>query len=90
VSARVPRRIDTVVHELEDEGQAVVYDAEGNQLIVLNGVGAAVWFLVDGERTVGDIAREIVSTLDANRDDVERDVAVFLASLEERGLVEYR
>lgn len=90
MSARIPHRAEAVVHELEGEGQAVIYDAEGNQLLVLNSVGAAVWYLMDGERSVDDIEKEIVETLEAKRADVQRDVSAFLSSLEERGLVEYR
>jgi hypothetical protein len=89
-NVRIPHRADTVMHELEEQGEAVIYDADGNQLIVLNGMGAAVWHLMDGKRSVGDIEREIVDALAAKPADVERDVSAFLSSLEERGLVEFR
>jgi hypothetical protein len=90
VSGRTPFRADTVAHELEDEGQVVVYDAEHNQLLVLNEIGAAVWFLVDGCRTVTQITEQVAGAFQANVADVGRDVEAFLGALEARGLIEYR
>jgi hypothetical protein len=90
VTGRTPFRADAVAHELEDEGQVVVYDAEHNQLIVLNELGAAVWFLVDGRRTVAEITEEVGGAFQIDMAEVGRDVEGFLGALEARGLVAYR
>ena len=90
MSARVPAKRPLLVHEVGETGQTVLYDEEGRRLLLLNEVGAAVWHLVDGRRTVDEIVAFVVGHLPAPRDAVGRDVADFLRTLESHGLVEWR
>lgn len=82
-----PRRCDVQVHELDENGETVLFDKQGSRLLVLNAVGAGVWHLCDGNRTVDDIVSEILETLPADRDQVRTDVEAFLRELESGGLI---
>lgn len=86
----IPQRLPAVVHELAETGETILCDVDGARLLVLNDVGAAVWYLIDGRRSVDEIVSLVVSTLDADRAVVTRDVAAFLAELETQGLIEPR
>lgn len=85
-----PTRCDVQVHELDEDGETVLFDKQGSRLLVLNAVGAGVWHLCDGNRTVEDIVSEILETLPAERDQVQTDVESFLRELESSGLITIR
>lgn len=90
VNERVPERKHTLTHEVTDTDEVVIYDKTGPQLLVLNDVGAGVWLLVDGERSVDQITDEIVTHMDAERETVARDVLAFLGQLEQRELITWK
>ncbi|MBL8956810.1 MAG: PqqD family protein [Myxococcaceae bacterium] len=77
----VPRRRPGVEVEVVGE-QAVMLDAAGTVARGLNQTAARVWELMDGRRTVAEIA----VLLEGERD-VEADVLAFLAALLERDLI---
>ncbi len=89
-AARIPVPKPLPRHEIGDEGETVLFDADGSVLLVLNDIGAGVWLLLDGERSVGDIVDEILAVHETDRGAVERDVQAFLDDLEKRGLVSWR
>ena len=92
LAARLVRRAK-LAHEVDETGEVVVFDETGHRLLMLNQIGAAVWLLIDGERTGRDIAALIVETLPGERVElgrVEHDVRVFVGSLVEHGVVELR
>ncbi len=84
----VYRRLPDVSFSLfGDEGLLVV--PRGAWQLVLNGPGAKAFDLVDGKRTVGEIADRLAGEYpDASRDEIARDVAELLADLADRGAVE--
>jgi hypothetical protein len=57
-------------------------------IFTLNGVGAAVWDLIDGRRTMAAIVDQVREAFDVDPAEAERDVSEFLADLCEAGLVE--
>jgi hypothetical protein len=90
LASRLVRRAK-LAHEVDETGEVVVFDETGNRLLMLNQVGAAVWLLIDGERTGRDIAALIVANLGGERvalGQVEHDVQAFVGSLVEHGVVE--
>ena len=92
LAARLVRRAK-LAHEVDETGEVVVFDETGNRLLMLNQVGAAVWLLIDGERTGRDIAAMIVETLPGESVEmgrVEHDVQAFVGTLIEHGVVELR
>ena len=90
MSEKIPVRLASVAHEVQDSGDVVIFDEKGNRLLLLNDVGAAVWLLIDGLRGPREIARLITETLPADPAAVEADVLTFLQTLVSHGVVELR
>jgi hypothetical protein len=76
-----------VVYEIVD-GQAVVVDPEGTELVTLNAVGTMVWETLDGVREAPELAALLHHQLEGvSRRDLERDITGFLAEIAAAGLV---
>lgn len=86
VERQVPRRCESVLEE-EFEDELVLCEPVREQVVVLNPMGAAVWELCDGARSVGEIVGEIVAHTGAPSEKVREDVAAFLADLVARGFL---
>ena len=59
-------------------------------IFTLNEVGARIWDLLDGERSVADIATVIVDEYAVDQETAAQDVAEFLDQLESIGAVKGR
>lgn len=68
-------------------GELVVLDSAGKMLRGLNGTGAQVWKLLDGKRSVGEVARALARAASIDEAQALRDVQAFLAELVARNLV---
>ena len=79
----VPRS-DIRLVEAGDE--AVLVDG-WDLALVLNATGAMIWLLLDGQRAVWDVARELADQADANFDEVTRDVAQFVERMGAEGVL---
>lgn len=53
----------------------------------LNSTGSAIWNLLEGEQTLGDLVARLASRLDDVPPSLEQDVAGFLEGLRTRDLV---
>jgi len=69
------------------ENEAVLVLPDRGQVKVLNQVGASIWTLADGARTVRDIAAAICAEYDVSQAEAEADVLAFVAELEAKGIV---
>ena len=87
---RVPKRKDTLTHEVTDTDEVVIYDGGGPQLLVLNDIAAGVWLMIDGKRSIDEITAEILNHVEADRATVTRDVLTFLGQLEQRKLIAWQ
>jgi hypothetical protein len=59
----------SVVLREEDDNYALLYDPESGSVRILNSTAAAIWNLIDGRRTVGEVMallREAFEGLDAS------------------------
>ena len=72
-----------------------IYDQEGvlvntrkAQIKVINEVGAYIWSMVDGIRSVQDIARAVSTQYDVELDQAEQDTLEFVRDLSQKGLIE--
>jgi hypothetical protein len=54
---------------------------------VLNEVAGYIWSLLDGKRTVADIAALIAARYEVSPEEAERDVSAFLSEMERLGAV---
>ena len=84
---RIPTRTSRPVHEVEERGDTILYDREGSVLVVLNDIAAGIWPLIDGTRTVADLASAVVAHIAADKERVEADIRTFLDELEGLELV---
>ena len=81
------QRSPRVVYEVVD-GQAVLVDPEGVELVTLNPVGTLVWQELDGRREAAELASALLGRLEGvTGPELERDVAEFLAELEMAALI---
>ena len=62
--------------------------AEIDSLFTLNDLGSTIWDLLDGERTVSQIAEVICESYEVTAEEAMRDLLEFLAALESAGLIE--
>jgi len=69
------------------EHEAVLVLPEIGKVKVLNDVGAVIWQLVDGSRTLQEIAVILYETFDVNLEKAETDTINFITELSDRQLV---
>ena len=69
------------------DGEAVVVMPSGGEVHILNEVGARIWDLIDGRRTVAEIVQVIREEFDVDEAAAARDVGGFVDSLLEREMV---
>jgi len=80
---RSPRAVYEVV-----DGEAVLVDPAGVELLTLNAVGTIVWEALDGRREPDELAADLVGRFTGvTRDELARDIADFLAEADAAGLL---
>ena len=89
VSRRVePRyRRDPAIPTQEIEGQAVIVFPKRRELHELDEVGTLVWNRLEKSCSVRDLSRAVCDEFDVTPARVEKDLRIFLAELEDKGLV---
>ncbi len=70
------------------DGEAVLLDLTGKRLVGLNAVGSFLLPLVDGRRTVRELAAAVSGRFGVEASRAEADVVVFLRDLARRGFIE--
>jgi len=75
---------DVIGQRMEDE--AVIVTAASGTVKVLNDVGARIWELADGRRTVADIAATIATEYAVDPAQAQTDTLAFVAELVRRGI----
>jgi hypothetical protein len=76
---------NVIGRNLNDE--AVLVDTTNAQIKVVNQVGAYIWSLVDGIRSVREIAHQVYLVYEIDEAQSEEDTLDFFANLSQRGLV---
>jgi hypothetical protein len=69
------------------EHEAVLVLPTAGEVKVLNEVGARIWALADGTRTIREIAAIIHTEYDADAQRIEADTIAFVADLVQRNIV---
>ena len=88
----VPRRSDGFVSR-DFGGETIVVPVRAGvanleAIFTLNGVGTTIWALIDGKRSVGEIARAVTAEFDVPEAEAEADVAAYVELLASKGLVD--
>lgn len=81
------RRNPQVVYRNVGAGGGVLLHLETGAYHGVNTIGAAVWELIDGERSRGEIVTGLRSMLEDAPPQVEAEVQAFLDGLRERDLI---
>jgi hypothetical protein len=63
------------------DGEAVIVLADSGQVNVLNPVGTRMWELIDGTRSVQQIADAVCAEFDVTEAQVQRDLEEFMQEL---------
>ncbi len=84
--SRPRRHPDAAYRAIGDEGGLVVLPGQA-VVKVLNPVGTAVFGLLDGENSVGEIVKKIVDEFDVTEDQALGDIRAFVADLAENGML---
>lgn len=80
-----PIPVSNVVGRIMDDEAVLVLPDKG-QVKVLNEVGARIWSLIDGKRSVGELASMICEEYEVDGDLAEADTIEFVADLIDRGI----
>lgn len=83
----VPTARDGVLFRELDDG-CVLYDSKNEKVHSLNTTAGFIWCLMDGARSLGEIAREISSASGSDEAVVLRDVLRAADQFARQGLVE--
>jgi hypothetical protein len=84
-----PRRVEDVQAEVFD-GELLLYEAGRGQVVRLNASAAAVWELLDGHRTVDEMADELGEALGCSASRLHGDIVQAVERLLSLGLVSER
>lgn len=82
----VPRRVLGVVGRTVDDEAVLIHPQQG-KVRVLNSVGARLWELADGRRTVAELAAVIAGEYEVSLAQAESDALRFCTDLLGRGLL---
>ncbi len=77
-----------MTHELPDSDETVLFDPATSELLVLSDSGAAVWYLLDGQRSEQDIVEFIRAERPDAPESLTSEVAAFLVDLLARRAIE--
>jgi hypothetical protein len=77
---------EAVVSEVID-GEAIVIDLSTGIYYSLDGVGGAIWSLIEAERSIDDIVAAVVARYEVSPERAENDVEQVVAELVGEGLV---
>ncbi|MBI5788382.1 MAG: PqqD family peptide modification chaperone [Candidatus Schekmanbacteria bacterium] len=85
--------INAVFHRTQEtpwntiDNEAVVLNLDNGHYYVLNETGRRVWELLDGERTIGQIAALICEEYEAQEQQAQTDIVKLLEEMLSEGLV---
>ncbi len=82
----IPKPNPNIIGRVVDNEAVLVMPQQG-KVKVLNQVGAAIWNLVDGQRTILQISEEICAQFDIDPLTAETDTLKFICDLAERDIV---
>jgi hypothetical protein len=84
---REPPRSATGIHDVEIDGERVLYDTVTGRTARLDRVGSLIWSLLDGETPLGELVDDLAAGFSAPRDVVANDVLALLVDLWEQGFL---
>ncbi len=83
----------TAVREVDGEQVLVEMDDSGKEMLrvhLVNEVGARIFELINGSRSLQDLSREICREFDGDPDHIENDLKTFVSELCNMGQIRLR
>ena len=71
------------------DGEMVIVRLSDGQIRVLNEIGSFIWQLMDGRRTISDLASLVCAEYEVSQQEAEGDIQLFLAPLIQDGIVRW-
>ena len=84
---QIPKPVSGVTGQVVD-GEAVLVLPDKGEVKVLNEVGARIWELVDGTRTIIEIAELLTQEFEVDIQKAQNDALIFLQQLEQKGVIQ--
>jgi hypothetical protein len=84
----IPEKTPDLIWRSLDDGTVIINPEQGD-VKVLNNVGARVWELIDGQRSVGQIAQEITQDYEVSLDEANKDLQDYLKVMITQGLLQW-
>ena len=88
MTQKIPIKSARVISQIVDD-EAVLVIPEKGEIKVINEVGAKIWNLTDGVRTVSEIAAEIAAEYAVTAEQATGDTLTFLDELAKRKLIRW-
>jgi hypothetical protein len=88
ISTMIPEKNPDLMWRSLDDGTVIINPEQGD-VKVLNNVGARVWELVDGQRSVSQIAQEITQDYEISLDEANKDLQDYLKVMIGQGLLQW-
>ncbi len=85
----VPVRSGSMAWQMLD-GEMVLLSLGGKEMMGLNPVAGSIWSLIDGARSVAQIAQALTAEFEVSGEAAEADVREFVAELAGLGALELR
>lgn len=89
VADRVPERSSSTAWQIV-EGELILLRVKDDELLGLNHVGRRIWEMVDGTRTVAQIAEALTAEFDVSTEAVTADSCRFIDELVAIGAITFR
>lgn len=77
---------DVIFREEEDE--AIIFNPDNSDIVVINSTGCFIWSKCDGKNTREDLINNIIEEFDTTAEVAKKDLEQFLSDLEKRNFVE--
>jgi t-SNARE complex subunit (syntaxin) len=84
---QIPKPVLGVTGQVVD-GEAVLVLPDKGEVKVLNEVGARIWELADGTRTIAEIAELLTQEFEVDIQKAQNDALIFLQQLEQKGVIQ--
>ena len=85
----IPEKSPDLIWRSLDDGTVIINPEQGD-VRVLNDVGAIVWELADGERSISQIAQDINRAYEVTVEDANADLLSYLEVMIAQGLMHWR
>jgi hypothetical protein len=69
------------------EGEAVLVKVDSGEVVHLNEVAAEIWRIIDGKKTISEIADHIHDHFEVNKEQAKKDTLEFIQSILDKNLV---